>query len=501
MRLNVNQLKTGVMLSYISRIITIVIGLLYTPVMIRLLGQSEYGLYNIAASVIAYLGVLNFGFGSAYMRFYLRYKVKDDGDKIATLNGMFVTIFSILGILAVIAGVIIAFNVNLVFGASLSFQELTTTRLLILVLVVNLAISFPVIIFNTYIQANEKFIFQNIMQIIMQVTGPLFSLPFLISGYGSVGMVFGTTIVNIIIELIIIFYCFRMLKMKFAFRNFDRDLMKEMTVYSSYIFINMVVDQVNNNMDKTILGSYQGTISVAIYSIAANLRLYYQQISSTISNVFTPRIHRMIAQNTDDQELTELFTRVGRIQFIILSLIMSGFIFFGRPFIGLWAGKDYYESYIIALILMIPITIPLIQNIGIEIQRAKNMHQFRSWIYLFMALGNLIISIPLSLRFGGVGAAFGTALSMIIGNGLAMNWYNHTKIGLNMGYFWKQILKFVPALIIPIIYGITINLFVNLYTFFNFLIYGMIYVGLFLASMWFFGMNDYERMQLKNPFK
>lgn len=501
MRSNFSQLKVGVFLSYLSRIIQIVVGLLYTPLMIRLLGQSEFGLYNIAASTIAYLGVLNFGFGSAYMRFYSRYKVKNDGEKIAVLNGMFLAIFSILGIIAVIAGIILALNVGTIFGPSLSNQELLIARLLILILVVNLAISFPVIVFNTFLQAQERFVFQNVMQILRQVTTPLINLPILLAGYGSVGMVLGTVVVNTFIELVIVYYSFRKMSIKFSFKNFDNDLMKEMTVYSSYIFLNMIVDQVNSNMDKTILGRYQGTVSVAVYSVAANLNSYYTTISTTISSVFTPRIHRMVADSTSDRELTLLFTRVGRIQFILLSMVMSGFIFFGKPFIGIWAGNNYAASYPIALLLMLSITIPLIQNIGIEIQRAKNMHQFRSWAYLFMAIGNIVVSVPLSIKYGGVGAAFGTALSYIIGNGFVMNWYNHNKIGLDIIYFWRQILRFIPAFVLPVIYGIIIVRLVDLNNLINFLIFGLIYVLIFLISMWLFGMNDYEKSLVKNPFK
>lgn len=501
MHKNVNQLKIGVILSYISRIIQVIIGLLYTPIMIRLLGQSEYGLYNIAASTIAYLGVLNFGFGSAYMRFYSRYKVKEDTEKISLLNGMFLTIFTILGIVVVTAGVILALNVDIIFGPSLSIQELIIARILILILVINLAISFPAIVFNTYLQANEKFILQNTVQIIRQVSTPLITLPLLLAGYGSIGMVLGTVIVNIFIELIIIFYCMKKLNMKFMFKNFDHDLMKEMTVYSSYIFINMVVDQVNNNVDKTILGRYRGTISVAVYSVASSLNSYYTQISTTISNVFIPRIHRLVASNTPNDVLTELFTKIGRIQFILLSFVMSGFIFFGRPFIGIWAGEDYYTSYFIALLLMISITVSLIQNTGIEIQRAKNMHQFRSWVYLAIAIGNIFLSIPLSIRYGGVGAAIGTALSMILGNGFIMNWYYHVKVGLNMKYFWSEIFKFLPSFLFPAIYGIIVNRTVDLYSFENLLFYGLVYVIIFIVSMWFLGLNEYEKELVKNPFK
>lgn len=501
MQRNVSQLKVGVILSYISRIIQIIVGLLYTPIMIRLLGQSEYGLYNIAASTISYLGVLNFGFGSAYMRFYSRYKVKDETDKIVVLNGMFLAIFSILGAIVVAAGVILALNVDVIFGPSLSTQELLLVRLLILILVVNLAISFPSIVFNTYLQANEKYIFQNIVQIIRQVTTPLINLPLLLAGYGSVGMVTGTVTVNIIMEIIIVCYCLKKFNMKFSFRNFDHALMKEMAIYSSYIFMNMIVDLVNNNMDKTILGRYQGTVSVAVYSVAVSLKGYYTQISTTISSVFTPRIHRMVSSKISNSELTSFFTRIGRIQFILLSLVMSGFIFFGRPFIGIWAGENYYDSYVVAILLMVPLTIDLIQNTSIEIQRAKNMHKVRSWVYIFMAIGNLIVSIPLSIRYGAIGAAIGTSISLFLGNGVFMNVYNHFKVGLNMGYFWKEIFSFIPAFIVPSIYGLIVNQVIDLYDIKNLIIYGLIYVLLFMSSMWLLGMNGYEKSLIKNPFK
>lgn len=500
MQAKFNQLKVGVLLSYVSRIITVVVGLIYTPVMIRLLGQNEYGLYNIAASTISYLGILNFGFGSAYMRFYSRYKVNEDHKKVAILNSMFLTIFSLLGILVIIAGVILALNVDLIFGTTLSSQELQRTQILVLILVVNLSVSFPAIVFNTYLQANEQFIFQNIFLILAQLTTPLINLPILLAGYGSVGMVVGTVTINIILELIIFLYCIQKMKMRFLFTDYDKHLMIEMTVFSSYIFMNMVVEQINNNMDKTILGRLQGTLPVAVYSIGSNLNIYYQQLSLTIAKVFTPRVHRMVAEETNDFELTQLFTRVGRIQFILMSLVLTGFIFFGRPFIGIWAGVDYYQSFPVAILLMLASFIPAIQNIGIEIQQAKNMHQFQSWVYITIASGNIFLSIPLAHKYGAIGAAFGTTVAVIIGNGLIINWYYHKKVGLNILYFWQEILKFLPALLPAIIYGLLVNQFVDLYQIHYLVLSGFIYVLIFMIPLWLVGMNDYEKHLVKNPF-
>lgn len=498
---NINQLKVGAALSYVSMGLGYLVSIIYTPLMLRLLGQSEFGLYNLVASVVAYLGVLNFGFGSAYMRYYSRYKVQEDKKKIATLNGMFLIIFSVIGLIAVIAGTILAMNTEVIFGSELTSDELSTAKILMMILVVNLAISFPSIVFTSHITANEKFVFQKLVQMIKTVANPFVVLPVLVVGYGSVGMVVMTTILNITIEMINAIYCIKKLKMRFSFNNFDVGLMREMTLFSSFIFINLLIDQINWNIDKFILGRFHGTVSVAIYGLAAQLNTYYLTIASSISSVFIPRVHRLVANSCNNNELTKLFTRIGRVQFIILSLISSGLIFFGRPFINMWAGNNYDGSYPIALLLIIPVTIPLIQNIGIEIQRARNMHQFRSWVYFFIALGNLGLTIPLAKVYGGFGAAVGTAVSLIIGNGLLMNWYNHVKVGLDMKFFWKQIINFFPALIAPIILGVFINNFFNLNNLVYFLGFGIVYVVIFCVSMWLFGMNQYEKDLLGKPIK
>jgi len=497
--MKVNQLKAGAALSYITMVLGYVISIIYTPIMLRLLGQSEYGLYNLVVSVVSYLGLLSFGFGSAYIRYYSRYEVNDDQENIAKLNGMFLVVFSVIGVIAVLAGTILVFNIDLILGEKVTIDELSTAKVLMAIMVVNIALSFPASVFNSYVTANEEYIFQKISQMVKLVVNPFVMLPVLLMGYKSVGMVVVTTCLTIAIELVNIIYCFKKLKMRFDFSHFDLPLMREMTIFSSYIFMNMIIDQINWNVDKFIIGRFRGTVAVAVYGLAAQLNTYYLSLSTAISGVFIPRVNRLVATNDGNEELTHLFTRVGRVQFIILFLICSGLIFFGQPFIYMWAGPEYRETYPIALLLIIPVTIPLIQNLGIEIQRAKNMHQFRSWVYLFIAIGNIIISIPLTKAYGGVGAACGTAIALLIGNGILMNWYYHRRVGLNMIFFWGQIMRFVPALFPPIIVGIVIVRFVDLYNIVAFLVCGLSYTIVYCISMWFLGMNQYEKNLIGKP--
>jgi len=497
--MKINQLKAGALLSYVSMGLGYIISILYTPIMLRLLGQSEYGLYNLVSSVVSYLGLLNFGFGSAYMRYYSRYRVENDEENIAKLNGMFLTVFTIIGLVAMLAGMVLVLNTELIFGDKLTANELSKAKILMAIMVFNLSTSFPASVFNSYITANEQYVFQKIVQMIKTVLSPFIMLPVLLMGYKSIGMVVVTTILTITVEIVNIIFCLKKLKIKFSFSEFNFGLMKEMTIFSSYIFINMIVDQINWNLDKFILGRYRGTVSVAIYGLAAQLNNYYTSLSSAISSVFIPRVNRMVAANNDNRELTILFTKVGRIQFILLALICTGFIFFGQPFINMWAGTNYSEAYPITLLLIVPVTIPLIQNLGIEIQRAKNMHQFRSWLYFFVAVGNLILSVPLAKVYGGIGAATGTAISLIVGNILIMNLYYHNRVGLNMKYFWREIFKLIKALFPPIFVGILMYIFIDLHNVLKFLTYGLIYVVVYILSIWFLGMNNYEKNLIRKP--
>lgn len=494
-----NQLKMGVILSYTSMILGYIISIIYTPIMLRLLGQSEYGLYNLVSSVISYLGLFSFGFSSAYMKYYSQYKIKDERRNIAKLNGMFLIIYSIIGVISIIVGLLFAKNIHYILGGKLTNEELNTAAILMFIMVINMAISFPASVFSSYITANERYIFQKSVQIIRNVVNPFIMLPVLIIGYKSIGMVVATTVLTVIIETCNISFCLTKLKMKFSFKNFDFKLMKEMAIFSSFIFINMVIDQINWNVDKLILGKFRGTISVAIYGVAAQLNTYYTALSTTFSSVFTPRVHKMIASGSNESELTNIFIKIGRIQFIFLSLVGTGLIFFGKSFIMMWAGKEYEEAYYIALLLIIPSIVPLIQNVGIEIQRAKNMHKFRSIIYLVIAIVNLMMSIPLAILYGGIGSAIGTALSLLIGNGIIMNWYYAKKVKLDVIYFWKEILNIAKGIIIPIIIGIIINKYFDINNIKYFLIGGIVYVISFSISIWNIGMNEYEKDLIKTP--
>lgn len=500
-----NELKWGAILSYAQMILNVVIGLTYSRYMIRILGQSEYGLYQTIVSTISMLSILNLGFNSSYVRYYAKYKQNNDRASIYRLNGLFLLIFTVIGLIALICGAYLTTHLRLVFDNGLTPAEYDLARKLMVLLTINLSLSFPMSVFGTIISANERFVFLKLLGMLRTVVGPLVNIPLLLMGFRSVGLVVSSLAFSLVTDVIYIYYVIAKLDNKFYFTKFEKGLFRSLFTYTFFIAINMVVDQINNSIDKVLLGRFIGTTSVAVYSVGMSLYSYYMTISTSVSGVFTPRIHAIYNATADaqqrDRNISDLFIRVGRIQFLILMLFASGLVIFGKQFIRFWVGDGYDESYYVLLLIMIPASVPLIQNLGIEIQRAANKHQFRSIIYLGMAICNLILTIYLCQIYGAVGAAFGTGISLILANGIIMNIYYYKALNLDIPGFWRAILHQLLGLLPAFAIGAVIKRYAPTDSVLSMLSFIIVYTACYGVCVWFLSMNEYEKGFVMDPIK
>ena len=494
MKENSNQIKIGAILSYAIIVVNMLVGILYTPILTAKLGQSEYGLYSLVTSVISYLTILDFGFGNAIIIYTTRYKVSNQKEKEEKLHGMFLIIYTVIGVIAGIIGAILWLNVDKLFGNSMNYEELQKAKVLMGILTLNLTITFPLSIFSSIITAYEKFIFSKVLNLIRIILNPIVMLVLLNFGYKSIALVVLNTTFNIGTLVINYIYCKKNLNTKLKFGKLDTKLLKEIMAYSVWIFLNSIMDKINWNVDQFILGTICGTTVVAIYSVASQLNQMYLNFSTAIAGVMLPKVAKMEEQNASDEEFSHVFIQTGRIQYIVMALIMSGFLLYGQEFINIvWVGPEYSQSYIIACILMLPLTIPLIQNVGLNIIQAKNQYKFRVIVLFIFSIFNLIISIFLSKLYGGIGAAIGTSLSIIFGQIIFMNIFYYKKTHIDIPKFWKNILKMSVPVVIAFVIAIALKRLIPISNTLQLIIQILVYVVIYVIMMWKFGTNQYEK--------
>lgn len=494
----ISQKKAGVLLSYLAQTVHILSNLIYVPIMLRILGQSEYGLFQLATATISNLSILTLGFNSAYIRFYSRYKEAKDYDGIAKLNGMFIGIFSIFAMVCIVCGLFIVSNARLILGNELSDADLKTEKSLMLILVFSMAVTFINSVFQSQINAYEKFIWLKGMDLIGYILNPCISLPLLLLGYGSTGLVIATFVISVATCIFNFVYSRIKLKISYSFKKFDWHLFKEMSGFTFFVFLNIIVEQINWSVDKYLLGRMKGVNSVAIYSVGAQIIAMYKSLTNSIRAVFIPQINKIVAENAKLDIVNALFIKLGRYIFLVTFLIYSGFLIFGKEFVGLWAGEGYGNSYLCAIIPMTALIVPIVQGPGVDIQRAMDKHKARSIAYACIAVSNIMISIYLINRSGEVGAALGTAIALMLGQGIFMNYYYHKKIGLNMWDFWKAFLRFTPGIIVLIIIGYVIKFIVYHNTVITLAIGIVLYASVYAIVMYFVCMNRIEKNIVKS---
>lgn len=494
-----NQLRAGVILSYINLGISSLIPFFYTPVMLRMLGQAEYGLYSLANSVISYLTLLTFGFGSTVIRYLAKYRAEGDREGVRKTFGLFLLLYSAAGLLVLLVGTVLSFHVEDIFHRGLTGAELDKVHILVLIMTFNTALSFPLSVFSSVITAYERYIYRKVVDMISTVAAPLLNLVALYLGFASVGMAVSSTVLQVAMLPLNIVYCFRVLRITPKFARAPRGLLREMLGFSFYAFLGTLVDLLFWSTDKVILGMLASSTAVAIYNVGGTFNNVVISLSSSISGVLTPRITGMVAMDTEKSSFTELFIRVGRLQYLIIALIISGFTVFGQAFIRLWAGEAYAESYWIALLTMIPLCIPLIQNTGLSIVVAQNKHKFRSIAYLIVAILNVISTYLIVPYMGGIGAALCSCLSYLLGQGLIMNTYYHRVTGIDIPLFWKNILKMSPVPAGMLVVGVILKRFVFISNWGLFFALVMLFTSVYVLLMYRFSMNEYERGVLKEP--
>lgn len=457
------NIKIGSIISIANMVISLLIGLIYTPLLIRFLGDSEYGVYTLAMSLIAYLSILDLGFGNALVRYTARIRAEGKDEK--NLIGMFLLSYSAIAAVAAVIGVIVSFNIKSFFSTSFSITEANTLRIIFNILLLNTVIAFPASVFSSVIRSHERFIFANLINLLQNLLNHIIMIILLINGFKSISLALVSLLSTVTVFAINIFYCFFVIKIKVGFKRLEKSFYKEILIYSAFIFINIVVDQLYASTDKIILGKVCGSVSVAIYGVGVTFQQYFAQFSTSISGVFLPHISKLSVKKDGIKEMSNTFLTVGHIQLILLSLIGVGFLVYGSTFIELWVGKSYKDAYIIALLIMVPSLIPLSQNIGISILQALNKHKIRSIMYLIIAIINVGLSIPLAIKFGGIGSAIGTAIGNILGQILFMNWYYWKCIGINIPEYWRNFCNLIIRLIpVGIAFLLTLYIPINGWT-------------------------------------
>lgn len=491
----------GIILSYILIIIDIVVGILFVPILLNSLGDEEYGLYKLLLSTASYLAVLDFGIGGTITRYVVKFRTEKDDKKAQNFLAMGFIIYLFLALLILVIATVICILLPNIYAKSIPATKIGHARIIFMFLCSSTAISLFNHAYNGLTLAYEKYSYtksMNITKILLRVLLIIILLQFSQSVMVVVLVDFGLTVLLLLVN---IFYTRFNLNCKIKLYKWDTSLAKEAFLFTTAILLQSIINQFNTNLDNIVLGIYTTTSIVAIYSIALQIYSMFSSLSTAISSMYLPSISKAVFNGSSDDEITDMVVDPSRMQLIILLLAFSGFILFGKNFISLWVGKDYMEVYLLCLILLGSSILDLSQNSITSVLKAKNILHGKTLILLVSTIINACITFILVPRIGMIGAAIGTAFSMIVGYGLALGIYYHKVAKVNMFRYYKKTYKgILLATLLSFCFGIGITLLIPWTTWWGFVIKAIIYVVIYCVVFIIVGLNKNEKNKLFSIF-
>lgn len=489
------QVKWGAILSYILILTNSIYGLIIAPFILGTIGESEYGVYKTIASMTTSISVLELGLGGTVQRFLAKYNAQKDKDSCFNFSAMVMVQAIILSLAMLLVGAFLYSGIDAVYSASFTVIELIRAKQIFIVMITYVALHIFENVFLGIIAGYNRFVFSNSLKILMLALKILLYLVILPILKNSLVIVIVSLILEISTIIIEYIYIKASLKHKIKLIKWNNSIFRESFAYTMTLFVQSIVIQFNGNLDNIVIGAVIGTSAVTVYSFGITIYNMYQQCATAISGVVLPTVTNQIYGNSSEEELEATVVKFGRVQWMTLGCVLFAFICFGKELFYLWLGEGFEDCYLLALLLMVPVTFHLILNVYLAVLRAKNLMFFRTLSLAYSTVINAIITIAGIRYFGYWAAAVGTSISIIVGSVISLNIYYRVKLNVNVSKLYYKIMrKTIICLLLALASGIFMNrVFVD-YSWLTFIVKGIVFVAVYGLALFIFVLKDKKNL-------
>lgn len=486
-----SQIAKGAVISYISIFLNIVISLVYTPWMIHQIGVSDYGLYSLVGTFLGYF-MLDFGLAGTITRFVAKYRAEGDEKKVANMLGLTAKVYLVLDSIIFAVVFILYFFLTDIFGGGLTADEIDKLKVLYCISGSFSILSFLFKPVSGAMMAYEYFVVNKLLDMLVRVGTVVFIVIMLLLGGNVYHLVFITGFVGFSAALLRYTIFIKKSKLKINWGYFQKAELIGLFSFSVWVLVVQLSQMFRLSLIPTILGIFNNTTEISIFSVGRNLEGMVYSISAALNGLFLPMVSRMV-HSGDRKGIMELMIRVGRIQFYIIFLIFAGFFVFGEHFINLWVGETFQASYYVFLFLVFVNVISLTLQIAMDVVYAENMVKPAAIRVLVSSLIGLVLSVLAAPKFGAIGCAAATGIALVLTQILYIQFY-HKKMGLDMKQFFCRChLKILPLLTVYTVAAFFIQRFLPINGWGGLLVTMGIYsMGYFLIA-WLFIANKYEK--------
>lgn len=376
-----------------------------------------YGVWSLVSGLTGYLGLAELGIRRSVGRYITYHIGRKETEKVNRIISASMAIFVGCGLIVFVAALSIAFFMEDLF-TKIPLDMMLHAKLCVLVIALNLWLSFFNAPFNEVLVAHDHFDLVNAINIAVLMIRTAGTVFVLYKGYGMLGLavtclftsVIGITSTNLIARRVFG-------ELRISLSLISKNFVKELFGFGIWAFVSNIAMHLLYYTDTILIAILLGPEMVTFYSIPLMLVLYGKDIVDQISRIIAPQTIRAIAVG-DHKELRNLFLWSTKALMFVAIPLFIGLIVFGKEFIVLWMGEEFGAHSHILILLAIPQLVVMAVSPGGSIIAGLGYVRFGALMTLTQGIVNLGLTLlfVMVMKLGLTGVALGTLVPMVVAN-------------------------------------------------------------------------------------
>ncbi len=398
--------------NYLLAVVMALVALVTTPILTGHLGPQKYGIWIFAGSTIAYVELLDLGLGGAVVSFVARLSAAGDDDALdRTISTSFFVLVA-LGLAAFIVTIVASQFVPDVIHLDPALRG--TTRLLLIVLGLDMAVSLPMDIFGCGLVALQRFELLNLSMAGVVIVQAVAWTVVLVTG----GSLLELGVVTVAISLVGQVVRWRLLRrvrpgLVVSPRLVDRSVLRSLRGPAGWFALASSIAGFRDYANVLVLSVVRNVATAGAFAVGEKLALLGTKLGVPVTDPYFPHAAALVGSGDRAGlgKAARTGTRIATGVTIPCCLVVG---VLARPALSAWVGPSFVRAAPVVTILAVAYGVSSLGAAPCKVVSGSGDQKLLSLMGTVEAAVNITLTAVLGLFFGLTGVAL-AALATVVG--------------------------------------------------------------------------------------
>ena len=388
-----NQVRKNFLSNIFMFCVNIVVGLLYTPFLVKMLGTEAYGIVPLALILNQYISILTDSLRGAVTRFYSIEYRQNNFDKASNYLTASVVLSLFLAVVLIPLSWIPISNIDSLLNIPDNY--LSSAKALFLLTVISLFLSVVSNCINITIFADNRLDYMNYLKIVRNVLKLLINvIIFLFVAVDIVNIGIAYVLTELIVLLLSIGY-YKHCKPRgihFSFKNFYLKDVRPIFSMITWVSLTSLASVFIYRIDALFINKYFGLYSTGIVGAISEFGSYCLSMTAILSSLLSPLVLIAYSKKNHD-DVVRLTIRGGYIIGLYSSLLCGVIMGCSCPILLLWLNEDFAAHYLWMMIKLSSLSLVTMGSIYAYTNHCCNQVKLPALLSVLISLVYILLCV------------------------------------------------------------------------------------------------------------